>query len=102
MPSTVSSSGRPKRTEIRLPSVDLLVEAGSDDVVAADVDALGVEDVADGVADGGHVWDWPSRDRVTDLLQCGVPEGGAGHGQHDHGREGDHQGAALDQRGQVG
>ena len=42
--------------------------AGGDDVVLADGDALAVEDVADGAAEGADLWVLPSTDRVTVLL----------------------------------
>ncbi len=73
----------------------LLVQAGGDDVVRADVDALGVEDVTDGPAHGGDLLGLPVEGEGHRLAESGVSHGGTGNGKHDHGRQGDHQGAAA-------
>ena len=77
----------------------LLVEARGDHVVAAEVDALGVEDLADGVAGGGDRLGLAVEAQGHGLGARGVPEGRAGHGENHQGRQGDHQGAALEQAG---
>ena len=76
---------------------DLLVEAGRDDVAVVDLDALGLEHVADGAAHGGHLTLLPVQGDGHVVAHGAVAEGGAGHGEDRGGREAEEGGLAVDQ-----
>ena len=79
-PSTLSSSGWPKRTVIWLPSVICLVDSGRDDVVLTELDALGRRGRRRRCRRGrSPARSCPSRDSVTALFRAAVAVGGAGH-----------------------
>ena len=76
---------------------DLLVEPGRDHVVLADLDALGLEDVADGVAEARDLLLLPVDRQGHRGGERGVAVGAAGDSEDHRGHEGGEEGLAADE-----
>ena len=92
------SSQGPAEPDADLAAVDdLLVDARCHQVVVADRDPLGREDVADGVAECGDLPGLPVQGQGHGLAEGGVADHAARHGQGHHGHQPGEQDLAPNQ-----